>query len=307
MVSHLLGSAISILDGNLASSWNALKGRSGSFDTALPTVSSRATSVYSFKDVLGTGGNVVQLYNSASTPNSRDFTATELTDGTYTSWYSSGDTLVTAMYDQKTFVDLTATSSIAPKYDASENMGLNYLYNPYTESFLRTTTNDSDINSTFGGNTVGQGATLFLNLKDHTFSPSSFVEGIFGIRDGSPTSMLNDRHKALAIQVGTQNIALSVKDDSYTGFQQISSNAVDGTLSNFTGVIKRADATTTELNAYQASTEIIDADTTTISANIELEEIQLGHRQFRFQTAMLFAEALSADDVATLNTEIDAL
>lgn len=275
--------------------------------TSAATVASRATSVFSFKDVLGTGGNVVQFYNSASSPTSKDFTATELTDGTYTSWYSSGNTLITAVYDQKGSFDLTATTGIAPKYDASVNMGLNYKPNPYVISYLRNTTDASDINSTFGGNSVGQGATLLLNMKDHVFSPASAKEGIFGLRDNSPTSMLNDRHKALNITVGSQYIGVSVKDDSFTLFDSMSDDAVDSTLRNYTGVIKRVSATTTELNAYQGTTEIVDAETTTISANIELEQFTLGHREFRFQTAMMFAEGLSADDVTTLNTEIDAL
>lgn len=301
----LLGSAVGTLSGSLASAWNGLRGKSR--PGPIPaTIASRATSIFSFKDVLGTGGNVVQLYSAASSPTSKDFTATELTDGTYTSWYSSGDTLVTAMYDQQAFVNLTATQSNAPKYDASENMGLHYQVNPFNISTL-STSSESSIDSTFGGNSVGQGTTLVINMKDHTFSPSSSRTGIFGIRDDSPTSLLGDRHKALGLQVGASYIALSIKDDSYTQFEEVSDDAVDGTLRNYTGVIKRASATTTELNAYQGTTEVIDGDTTTISTAIELVKFELGNRVFRFQTAMLFAEALSADDVTTLNTEIDAL
>ena len=58
---------------------------------------------------------------------------------------------------------------------------------------------------------------------------------------------------------------------------------------------------------FPVNAKYSDAETTTISAAIELEEYTLGHREFRFQTAMMFAEGLSADDVTTLNTEIDAL
>jgi hypothetical protein len=64
--------------------------------TEEPTVASRANNVYSFLDIYGNGNDVCQLYNGTSNPTGRDFTADELTDGTYNAWYNSGTTLVTS-------------------------------------------------------------------------------------------------------------------------------------------------------------------------------------------------------------------
>ena len=108
-----------------------------------PSISSTAAKIYSFLDVLGNGNNVCQLYNASSSPTSKDFTATELTDGTYTSWYVSGTTKVTALYDQNIIggpsvgvVPITASSSIAPDYDSSDNLASSVAVNPFVKSSI---------------------------------------------------------------------------------------------------------------------------------------------------------------------------
>ena len=86
-----------------------------------------AFAVYGVVDYLGTGGNVVRFYNSGASTTERDFTAGELTDGTYTTWLdgtSSSNTRVAKLYNQLGDSDLDLQHpnlSSRPWYESSEN------------------------------------------------------------------------------------------------------------------------------------------------------------------------------------------
>lgn len=303
----LLGSAVSTLSGSLASAWNGLRGKARPGPIPAP-VKNRAIGVYSTLSVLGTTDDVVQLYNASSSPTSKDFTATELTDGTYTSWYSSGTTKVTKLYDQQGSINLEASSSVAPNYDASNNLVVNHKPNPYITSTLKSTAADkTTVNSTYGGNTTGQGTTIVGTLKDFTTAGSSSDAPLFVINDDNPTSVLNDRHKGMITQYSTGYIGTSIKDDSYTGLDVLSDDAIDSTLRVFASTLEKTDSSTTTLKAYKGDGLVANTSATTISENIEIVEIDLGGNLFNFQTGMLFTEALSGGDVATLKVELESL
>ena len=85
-VQPLIRSAVQRVDGVIASAG---------------TIMNDAFALYGLYDWLGTGNNVVRFYNLNSSPQERDFTADELTDGTYASWYVSGNTDIYKFYDQK--------------------------------------------------------------------------------------------------------------------------------------------------------------------------------------------------------------
>jgi hypothetical protein len=304
----LLGSAVSTLSGSLASAWNGLRGKARPGPIPEPTVASRANNVYSFLDIYGNGNDVCQLYNGTSNPTSRDFTADELTDGTYLSWYNSGTTLVTVMYDQKGSFDFSDNSFSAPQYDDANNDMYFRKFNPYARSKVRSQTSDqSAINSTFGGNTNGQGTTIVSTLRNMTTVGVISNTPIFIIRDDNPTYSLNDRHKGLITVLNSGYIGSSIKDDSYTPLNVISDDAIDSTLRMFTATQEKTDATTTTIKAYKGDSEVASTSATTISESIELVQMEWGYTDLRTQTAMLFTEALSGGDVATLKVELESL
>ena len=118
MSSALLASALNVLDGNLGSAWDIFRGRSGVQE---PSVFSSAYGVWSTKDVFGNNNNVIELVSSGASPSTRNFTATELTDGTYASWVSSAPTVKT-LYDQVGSLNLTQSfAGVAPLYVSSGN------------------------------------------------------------------------------------------------------------------------------------------------------------------------------------------
>lgn len=273
-----------------------------------PSVASRANNAYSFLDIYGSGNDVCQLYNGASNPTSRDFTADELTDGTYNAWYNSGTTLVTVMYDQKGSFDVSESSFAAPQYDDANNQMYFRKFNPYARSKVQTSATDqSAINSTFGGNTNGQGTTIVSTLRGMTTVGVSQTTPIFNIRDNNPTSPLGDKHKALYTNINSGYIGSSLKDDSYTLLNILSDDAIDSTLRMFSATHKKTDATTTTLKAYKGDSEVASTSATTISESIELVEFEWGLTDLRSQTAMVFAEALDGTDIASLKTELESL
>lgn len=310
MSSEQLGAAQNVLKGNLGGAWDILSGAQGKYDDV---VLNRATKVYSFLDVLGSGNNVCQLYNANSSPTSRDFTATELTDGTYTSWYVSGTTKVTLLYDQSTGsgsgdIPISAPSSSAPNYDSSDNLAENIAVNPFvTSSMSSSSIYNFTVGILFNGNALGQGTTFVMTAKDFTTSPSSTNTSLLNIRASAPAGDLSDAHKALVAVLGDGDVGVSVKDSSFTGFSSGSDDPIDSTLRMYASIIDKTDSSTTLVKAFKEDSEIVNDSTTTISDTINLTTIKAGGSKFKFQTAIIFNTALTESDVSTLKTELESL
>lgn len=305
-----LGAAQNVLKGNLGGAWDILSGAQGKYDDV---VLSKATKIYSFLDLSGSGGAVCQLYNANSTPSSKNFTAAELTDGTYTSWYVSGTTKVTLLYDQSTGsgsgnIPISAPSSSAPNYDSSDNLAVNIAVNPFvTSSISSSSTYNSTVGVLFNGNALGQGTTFVMTAKDFTTSPSSTNTSLLNIRSNAPTNDLSDAHKALVAVFGDGDVGVSVKDSSFTGFSSGSDDPIDSTLRMYASIIDKTDSSTTLVKAFKEDSEIVNDSTTTISDTINLTTIKAGGSQFKFQTAIIFNTALTDSDVSTLKTELESL
>ena len=314
MSSEHLASAQNVLKGNLAGAWDILSGAQGQYPAEV-SVRSTAVKIYSFLDILGTGNDVCQLYNANSSPTSRDFTATELTDGTYTSWYVSGTTKVTALYDQNIIggpsvgvVPITASSSIAPDYDSSDNLASSVAVNPFVKSSIASSSvYNSTLGTVFSGNALGQGATLVMTVKDFTTAPSSSETPLLNIRSNAPTGDLSDAHKALVAVVGDGDVGASVRDSSFTQFSASSDDPIDSTLRMYTGIINKTDSSTTTVRAFKGDSEIANDTTTTISDTINLTTIKAGGSIFKFQTAIIFNKALTESDVNNLKNELESL
>ena len=161
----------------------------------------QAYGAWSTLDVFGTGGNVIRLRDASASPTERDFTATELTDGTYDSWAVSGEgsVFVTDVYDQSGSFTVSNGSSVAqPKNIASDNSILFDRTAPFGNPRRLITSASTQINTDFGGNTIGDGVTFASSLRASSHSRTD-KQPIFGVRDNAPASDLSDRHKFIII------------------------------------------------------------------------------------------------------------
>ena len=313
MSSEQLGSAVNVLDGNLGSMWDILRGRSGSFDTALPTVFSTAYGVWSTKDVFGTNSNVIELVSGGASPGTRNFTATELTDGTYASWVSGTPTVKT-LYDQVGSLHLTqGFSGVAPIYVSSGNtLQFNkdgFMGNPRRLS----SSSSSQVNTDFGGNTVTPHSqvTFAVNVKATTGSQGTGSQVIAGVRDAAPTQPINQRAKYIIQNDATSIVGLRQRDQAYTIYDTFHDTAIGGSFENYIGSMQRniqsQQATDTLFDMFVDGTQEIDDDTTTLSTECQVSIFELGGSRFETNIFAAFDEALDATSVAKLNTEMDAL
>ena len=201
----------------------------GSMASYVPVVSS-AFAIYGTVDYVGNGGNVVRFYNIGADTTERDFTAKELTDGTYTTWLdgaSSSITRVAKLYNQKGDSDFdlsNPSTSSRPWYESSENTirfdqaG----YFQYASLFTTASGAVSKIGNAFGDNTATSDTSIILGARkrDNTmYGLPASGRNMFGLRDSySPTYSSQAKHKAIAIKSGmySDDIAISARGDDNT-------------------------------------------------------------------------------------------
>ena len=278
-----------------------------------PSVLAQAYGAWSTLDVFGTGGNVIRLRDASASPTERDFTATELTDGTYDSWAVSGEgsVFVTDVYDQSGSFTVSNGSSVAqPKYIASDNSILFDRTAPFANPRRLISSTSTQINTDFGGNTIGDGVTFASSLRASSHSRTT-KEAIFGVRDNAPTSDLGDRHKFLIMNHTNDYIGVSSRDSSYTLFDAVSTDALSSSIyKNYIGVIFRnpvQPTTTTEFDLFVDGSQEIDTNTNTLSDACQVKTFTWGGGLFKSYLALAFDKILDESEVSTLNSEIGAL
>lgn len=278
-----------------------------------PSVLAQAYGAWSTLDVFGTGGNVIRLRDASASPTERDFTATELTDGTYDSWAVSGEgsVFVTDVYDQSGSFTVSNGSSVSqPKYISSDNSILFDRTAPFSNPRRLLSVNSTQINTDFGGNTIGDGVTFASSLRASSHSRTD-LQTIFGVRDNAPTTDIGDRHKYLVINHTNDYIGVSQRDNSYTQFSSVSTDALSSSIyKNYIGVIYRnpvQPTVTTQFNLYVDGSEEIDTNTNTLSDACQVKTFTWGGGVYKSYLALAFDKILDESEVSTLNSEIGAL
>jgi hypothetical protein len=320
MSSEQLGSAVNVLNGNLGSAWNIFIGKSGenSFPPP-PSVLTLATNAYALYDLYGTGGAVVRFLNSASTPTERDFTATELTDGTYTSWYVSGTTAVTTIYDQKASLNLVQSSGATqPDYIASDNVIDFERFAFFGEQMA--SANDQSVIDNYEGNGGASGhngdVTLIQSLIGNSSNTGTTTDNFFGIREGfAPVGFEQAAHRCLSVKDTTTaagHPSISAKSDTTAAVTDISSVAFStSTMKTYTGTFQRVEGgvVTTNLKLYEndTATPIVDANNTTMTSTLSQDKFQVGGRpSFQTSAMLAFNIVLTAEQIAAAHTELSA-
>ena len=304
----LLGSTASNLNGNLGSAWNSFRGKAS--PQPIRTMIGQAYGAWSLKDLFKTGKNVVQLYDASASPTARDFTATELTDGTYTSWVS-GTAYVAKLYDQLGSNDLANTSNglTTPIYDASDNTvktDKGGIYGTYRGMSGSST---DAIENNFGGNNIGDGVTFFANVRSNTGTNQVGNQPYWGVIDNAPASAEFQRSKALHLNA-SNGIGGRVKDQGYTEFVTTYDNALTSSLQNYTVTIFRnptiADTVTFEL--YRAGVKEKTTNTDTLdNGTLRVRSFNFGNGRGNANILLAYNRRLSELEVAKLEREIKAV
>ena len=282
------------------------------------TIFDSAFAIYGTVDYLGNGNNVIRFYNAGASTTERDFTATELTDGTYTTWLdgaSSSATRVAKLYNQKgnSTLDLQhPSSSSRPWYESSENTVRFDQLNYFNYAVLFTTSAESTL-SPFENNTTSNDTTLVLGArkKDNTlYGLPAASRTLFALRDSvSPSSPYNVPHKALAIKAGSysDDIAISARGDDFTHVIAEHDTFDHSTLKTYIGEIKRnpvSGVTSTDMNLFVNNTQEVDTTTTSLDNDIDIGSIYLGDNRYIMKGAILFNKILTSEEKSELHTRM---
>jgi hypothetical protein len=280
---------------------------------ALPNIFNDAFSMYGVDDYLGTGNAVVRLYNSSSSPQERDFTAAELTDGTYTSWYVSGTTRVYKLYDQKGVSghDLTAGGSQSSQAPAYVNSG-NYMdfaaVGYYQYATMGTYTNPQSIEDAFNNNVVSSNNTMvFSGQKKGSQMYHLPVSGrsFIGMRDTvSPVGLEQAEHRYIGITMSmfSTNIEVSGKDTSQTLVKKTETPQVtlSPNMTTYAGGVNRVFASSvvgTYFDLFVDGVEkLVGSNTTALSSQMRIGRFQFGNNAWYTKGCAFFNKRLTQDE-----------
>lgn len=286
---------------------------------ALPNIFNDAFSMYGVDDYLGTGNAVIRLYCSSSSPQERDFTATELTDGTYTSWHVSGTTKVYKLYDQKGVSghDMSAggyQSSQAPTYVNAGNY-MDFAAVGYYQYATMQTAVSSAITDAFEDNAVSSPNTMvFSGQKKGSQIYHLPVSGrsIIGMRDGvSPIGLEQAEHRHIGIQTGmfNTNLVVSAKEEATvhngysTSIVQKSATphvTLSTDMTTYAGGVNRIYAPSSSVTEFDLFVDGVEklpnSSTTALGAFMRIAKFQFGNNSLFTRGCAFFNKRLTQDE-----------
>ena len=288
-----------------------------------PSIFKSAFALYGVVDYLGTGNDVVRFYNIGADTTERDFTASELTDGsTYTNWLdgaSSSITRVAKIYNQLGDSDLdlsNPSTSNRPYYETSENTIRfdSTGYFQYANLISSGSNAVSKISNAFGDNTTTSDTTLILGArkKDATlYGLPAHTRTLLALRDSNtPSYAYNAKHKALAIKptsTYSDDIAISARGNDNTLVIEEHDTFDHSTLKTYIGEIERTEAssvTATDMNLFVNGTQEVDTTTNSLDADINIGQIVLGDNRYIMKGAILFNKILTTQEKAEVHTRM---
>lgn len=265
-----------------------------------------AFSVYGLYDWLGTGGNVVRMYNSSASPTERDFTEAQLSDGTYSTWAGSGTSKISKFYDLKGVSDhdiFASSSANQMQYYASDNEFFMNASGYYQYTTMQSTACDT-IENAFADNQPANHTTMVMSarktgtgLQDLPVSGRSFI----GMRDAiSPSNLEQVHHKAIGIRSAmySSELELSAKGDDFVDVNKLGTPAVNlgTTLNTYAGGMYRTSAVgtvTTDFDLFVDGVHSINESTTSLDAEVNIRKFQIGNNKLRSQGFAFFNKQLT--------------
>lgn len=280
------------------------------------TIMNDAFALYGLYDWLGTGNNIVRFYNPNSSPQERDFTAAELTDGTYASWYVSGITDIYKFYDQKGVSDhdmVSGGNSInnAAHYSSATNEAIFTTVGYFQYSYYNTASS-SAITSAFQDQQVSSANTMVMSMRRATNAIQDLPisgRGLIGMRDNvTPYSITGADHRILKIKPQQYSSAIQLSYKATNGTTQLSTNtaSLGTTLNTFTGGINEGGPGANDnFDIFVDGSHTVDEDYD-ISAFTRIAKFQLGDNKFNTQGAVFFNKELTQDEHDEVHTIMSA-
>ncbi len=288
------------------------KQRQGQIRAAATTIMNDAFALYGLFDWLGTGNNVVKFYNPNSSPQERDFTAAELTDGTYASWYVSGTTDIYKFYDQKGVSDHDMTAagsgfSNAAHYISATNEA-DFTATGYYQYSYYNTASSSTISSAFDD---GSANTMVMSLRktgDGMGDLPVTGRSIIGMRDGfTPAGFTSANHKGLKIKQAMFSSSVQLTYRAADNSTQLSTNTTDlgTTLNTFAGGINVTGGVNDDFDLFVDGSQTVD-EAYDIHAFSSADQFQLGDNKLRTQGAIFFNKQLTQSEHDEVHTIMSA-
>ena len=289
-------------------------------------VFSDAFGVWGVIDYVGSGNAVVRLKDTSNTLSETDFTATELTDGTFTSWLGSiniNNIRTAKLYNQlgDSTLDFSHPSSNSqPRYYNSDN-SINFNQAGYFGYHNLIMTNNGAtalVEAAFDDNTHTTNATLALAARKQDSSmyglPVNNREMLI-LRDNyTPYHGTGAKHVAIVSpsggsMYGNADIGISAKDNNETIHQESIGSFDHSTFKTYVGGAYRTAAqgvVQTNFNFYVNGTEEIDTSVTTLGNSMDIGQIQFGNNRFVTQGCAIFKGELTAEQHAEVHTIMSA-
>lgn len=279
-----------------------------------------AFAIYGVHDYLGTGGNVVRMFVYSASPQEKDFTADELTDGTFSDWAgsSAGYAKVAKIYNQMGDSDLDLSSPVTNNYHFYDNTNNEIRpdsagYYSYTNLFTIASGASSKIASAFEDNTTSSDTTFVAGMRKKGSSmyelPAS-GRTMMALRDTtSPVSAYQAKHKAIRVKASslTDDIGVSAKGDDFVEVKFFHDTFDHSTCKTYIGEIERqpvAGTTSTDINFFVNGTQEIDENVTTLDADIDIGKFEIGDNRFNFKCIALFNKILTTAEKSALHTRL---
>tara|TARA_E500000081_G_C6139422_1_gene359198 strand:- start:2681 stop:3595 length:915 start_codon:yes stop_codon:yes gene_type:complete len=270
-----------------------------------------ATNAWALYDLYGNGNNIVQLYDSNSSPTTKDFTYSELTGSTYSNWVS-GQALVTKIYDQKGGADfLTSSYTVAPYYDSSDNT-LDVRVFQYYGMQMATNGNTAVSNAYSNNDTTS--VTLVMSLANGEQNFGNSKRTLFGLKESHQyTSHYNVDHRYLVTGNNTYNpvLGMSMKSDSMGAVDEYSNTpqwqsemyTVCGITRNeqVSGIVR------TGIDMTKNSTEILNTTNDVLSTTMTNDRFYFGNGAvFKTSVMMSFDKELTTSEQSALHTDLSS-
>lgn len=279
-----------------------------------------AFAIYGSVDYLGTGNDILRMFVYSASPQERDFTETELTDGTFSTWAGASVNYarVTKLYNQLGDSDLdlaTPTSSKQFFYNPTDNeiRSDSSGYYQYTTLFTMASGASTKLANAFENNTTDTDTTFVLGARKRDNNMSGLPQSgrtMFALRDNvSPVGANLAKHKAVKIKNSmlTDDIGVSARGDDFTTVEFFHDVFDHSTLKTYIFEIERipAEATTvTDMNMFINGTQVLDEQTTNLDADIDIGRLEIGDNRFVFKGAILFNKILTANEKSLVHTRM---
>jgi hypothetical protein len=279
-----------------------------------------AFAIYGVHDYLGTGGNVVRMFVYSASPQERDFTADELTDGTFSSWAgsSAGYAKVAKIYNQTGDSDLDLSSPTTSNYHFYDNTNNEIRpdqagYYSYTNLYTQASGASAKIASAFEDNTTTSDTTFVMGArkKDNgLYGLPASNRTLTALRDTtSPVQAYQAKHKAIRIANATysDDIGISAKGDDFVEVKFFHDTFDHSTCKTYIGEIERqpvSGVTSTDMNFFVNGTQEVDENVTTLDNDIQIGRFEIGDNRYRFKCIALFNKILTTAEKSAIHTRL---